>query len=146
RFACRYLLRLDNPEDPRLEIPQHLAGIATPEVLVMGGFGRESKSAETFRSALGLASRTLPETSQHLISIDRITRTNPYPQPLAVMDGGTVNYQTFGYIGTDERYHQVTYYWGESDSTPSFLVAKSRGAETGWGDYFVRYVVYLSID
>src|SRR5215831_14653343 len=145
-FACRYLLRLDNPTDPRLELLPRLTSISTPEVLATGGYGHEPKSAQEFRSALRLSSSQLPETSEHLIPIAAVAKANPYPQPFDVLEGRDVSYQSFGYIGTDERYHQVTYYWGESDTTPSFLVRKVRGRETGWGDYFVRYVVYLSLD
>jgi hypothetical protein len=71
---------------------------------------------------------------------------NPYPQPFDVVRGRDVNYVSFGYVGIDDRYHQVTHYWGEADTTPSWLVRKVRGPRTGWGDYFVRYTIFLSRD
>ena len=145
-FAERYLLRLDWPRDPFTEIKQHLVPIANPVVLVGGGHGRDAPIAERFLAALGQHPGPLPDQSDSLVPIDYVAHANPYPQPLDVVRGFDISYVSFGYVGVDERYHQVTYYWGESDSTPSFLVRKVRGHETGWGDYFVRYTVFLSMD
>lgn len=89
----------------------------------------------------------LPSTHDWLIDISWITRANPYPPLLAEFNEGyekQAAYFSFGYLGRDERYHQVTVYSGEADTIPSFLVRKVRGSDTHNGDYFVSYAFLLS--
>lgn len=145
-FAERYLLRLNLPRDPIADIPKHLAPIATPLVISTRTVDSQKQLPAHFLDALGLTNAVLPKNDSRLIPIADVARVNPYPQPLAVTRGETVDYLSFGYLGVDQGYHQVTYYWGESDSTPSLLVRKVRGSQTGEGDYFVRYTVFLSND
>jgi hypothetical protein len=81
------------------------------------------------------------------IRLSWIRAANPYPPLLAEFSS---NYQkqwpfvSFGYLGPDAKYHQITYYGGEADTTPSILVPKVRGPSTEGGDYFVGYLFELS--
>jgi hypothetical protein len=145
-FAERYLLRLDWPSDPFASISKHLVAVREPVALIAGGRGKDEPVLRGFTAAVGLTSPMRPALANTLIPIQQVTRGNPYPQPFAVVNGRDVDYVSYGYVGADGRYHQVTHYWGESDATPSILVKKVRGPQTGWGDYFVRYTVYLSRD
>ena len=145
-FAQRFILRLNNPADPIAEIPKHMAAVARPLVLAAGGHGQDEAIRRRFSDAVGFHGESLPETADALVDISYVAKVNPNPQPLAVLSGGPVSYLSYGYVGTDDRYHQVTHYWGESDGTPSVLVRSVRGGQTGWGDYFVRYTVHLSRD
>ena len=146
QFAQRYLLRVDRPADPFSDIPKRMFPVGRPLVLAAGGGGQDDAIRRRFSAAAGIAGRALPDTADPLIDISTVTKVNPNPQPWDVLLARGVNYLSYGYVGTDNRYHQVTYYWGESDSTPSPLVRKVRGSETGHGDYLVRYTVYLSRD
>ena len=143
-FVSHYLLRLQNPADPISELPLHMPPIKCPLFATGGANGLNAPIREHFLSTLGLGSGGLPTTHHLLVDIGYITRVSPYPQPNSALLDQPVHHLTAGYIGTDNQYHQVTYYWGEADSTPSPLVEKVRGNETGWGDYFVRYSVYLT--
>lgn len=103
-------------------------------VLVRRGFNEEEIKA-------------LPTKHELEVEISWIQAANPYPPVLAEYDPGYSrfwNFISFGYIGLDGRYHQITYYGGEADTTPSFLVQKVRGEETGYGDYFVGYLVTVA--
>lgn len=145
-FAQCFILRVNCPANPMAEIPKHMAAVASPLTLVAGGRGREETLRSRFSQIVGLRDQTLPETADAFVDISYVAKANPNPQPLDSVSGRSVNHLSYGYVGKDERYHQVTYYWGESDSTPSFLVRKVRGRTTGWGDYFVQYTVYISRD
>lgn len=144
-FATRCLLRLDTPTHPFSRIERHLAPIARPVAFATGRSNRDIPMGDSqqFLAAMGMTEAALPKTNEHLVPIDHIARANPYPQPLSVVYGTEPSYMSFGYIGTDGQYHQVTYYWGEADTTPSVLTPKVPGG-FGEGDYFVRYTVYLS--
>ena|SRR5437899_913435 len=148
RFARHFLLHLNHPADPFSDISKQMSPVARPAVLLAGGHGRDEAMYGRFARAVGVSDgrRAIPNTNESLIDISYVTKANPNPQPWDVLLGRDVNYLSYGYAGTDDRYHQITYYWGESDSTPSPLVRKVRSNQTGAGKYFVRYVVYLSKD
>jgi hypothetical protein len=99
---CGLLLAL---VDPFAEIPEHLVQVVQPAVLVTGGYGRDDSVHRRFADAVGVSSRTPPESADILIPIEHVTRVNPYPQPLDVVYGRDVNYVSYGYVGADERYH-----------------------------------------
>ncbi|HYG15593.1 MAG TPA: hypothetical protein VEC12_07545 [Bacteroidia bacterium] len=61
---------------------------------------------------------------------------NPYPPILHLFDTGYVIYNK------DFKLKQITILSGECDATPSPLVAKARGEQTGGGDHFVTYIFY----
>lgn len=110
----------------------------------------EVKRYADLLKAMGLppeVARKLPSDHPLLADIAWAQRANPYPPLLGEFDSNYVrssNYISFGYIGIDRRYHQITYYAGEADTTPSFLVQKVRGSSTSWGDYFVWYLFFVS--
>ena len=62
---------------------------------------------------------------------------NPYPPILHLFDTGYVIYNK------DFKLKQITILSGECDATPSPLVKKARGIQTGYGDHFVTYIFYL---
>jgi len=103
------------------------------------------ETIDDFAAALGVQTSgltSLERSHPDHIPLEAVIRLNPYPQVLR-----TQNYPywlSLGYRSTDSRYHQVTWYGGESDTTPSLLVKKVTPRATGWGDYFVRYTVILS--
>lgn len=145
-FASRYLIRLETPRDPFAGIERRMAPISRPVAFATYRSTRDAPTAvaQQLLDAIGVTADTLPGTGDYLVPIDHVARVNPYPQPLNVVYGSTPSYLSFGYIGTDEQYHQVTHYWGESDTTPSILTRKVRGDATRYGDHFVRYTVFLS--
>ena len=116
------------------------------EVLVFDQGGHLSpERIDGFASALGIPSSTitaLAPSHPDLIPLEAVIRLNPYPQVLRTDD--YPYWLSVGYRSRDARYHQVTWYGGESDTTPSLLVKKVTLFATGWGDYFVRYTVKLS--
>ncbi|HYV92444.1 MAG TPA: hypothetical protein VE978_11690 [Chitinophagales bacterium] len=61
---------------------------------------------------------------------------NPYPPILDIFDTAFVLYNK------DFKLRQITILSGECDATPSILVDKARGKETGFGDHFVTYIFY----
>jgi hypothetical protein len=131
-FARRILLRLDNPADPIREISEHMEPVKQPVVFRSGLHFAEDTIRNHFVQQLRIPA-SVPDSGKDLIDIFEVAISNPNPQPLDVIRKQDVNYFSYGYLGIDDRYHQVTYYWGESDSTPSILVRKTRGDETGWG-------------
>ena len=148
--ALNYLLVLEVlriNKDPLAEIARRMPTIARPLVLEssedMRGVARD------FLLGLGLTPQTiqaLPRQHSLLIDLTWIARANPYPPLLGEYNPNYGRPSTFslGYIGREGHYHQVTYYNGEADTTPSFLVRKIRGEQTHNGDYFVSYAVLLS--
>ena len=70
------------------------------------------------------------------ISDSKVENYNPYPPILRLFRSDYVVYSK------DSKLKQVTIISGESDTTPSVLVTKLRGRQTGWGDYFVKYIFY----
>jgi hypothetical protein len=120
-----------------------------PEIREIVAFERGGYVPETdvdgFAAAVGVASTTLNsvDASHRLfIPLETVIRLNPYPQILRTQY--YPYWLSVGYRSTDDRFHQITWYGGESDTTPSILVRKVRPQETGSGDYFIRYTVILS--
>lgn len=70
------------------------------------------------------------------IPYSKVEKYNPYPPILRPFKSDYVIYSK------DSKLKQVTILSGESDTTPSLLVGKSRGDYTGGGDYFVKYIFY----
>lgn len=70
------------------------------------------------------------------IPYNKVESYNPYPPILHLFKSDYVVYSK------DSKIKQITILSGESDATPSVLVSKSRGGQTGWGDYFVTYIFY----
>ena len=143
--AVSWLLgfRFDGTELPPF---QHVRGIRTEvrEVIAFerGGHVRP-EMLDDFARALGMSTRaltSLDHSHPDFVPLETIVRLNPYPQPLR-----TQNYPywlSVGYRSGDNRYHQITWYGGEADTTPSLLVVTARA--TGGGDYFVRYTMKVS--
>jgi hypothetical protein len=101
-----------------------------------------------FVSRLAAHRPDLPTESKLLIEVDDVDRANPHPNLAATNRGEKPEGRSFGYIGTDGRYHQVTVYVGMAPTTPSWLF-RDRSIEGGKGtdyDYFLCYTVYLSRD
>lgn len=71
------------------------------------------------------------------IAYERVIAYNPYPPILHLFDSSYVIYNK------DFKLKQLTVLSGESDATPSILVEKARGKQTGFGDHFVTYIFYL---
>ncbi|HKH45958.1 MAG TPA: hypothetical protein VKM72_14950 [Thermoanaerobaculia bacterium] len=89
----------------------------------------------------------LPRSHALEVSLTWIRTANPYPPLLAEFSSNYTrqwSFVSFGYLGSDAKLHQITYYGGEADTTPSFLVSKVRGPSTEGGDYFVGYLFELS--
>lgn len=87
----------------------------------------------------------VPREHPLLIDLSWIQHANPYPPLLAeISESYQSSYFSLGYLGVDQRYHQVTMYVGESDTLPTVLVEKVRGKSTLWGDYFAQYLFLLS--
>jgi len=70
------------------------------------------------------------------IPFEDIQKYNPYPPILHLMRSEYLIYKKNGQL------RQITILTGESDATPSLLVKKARGAQTGFGDHFVTYIIY----
>jgi hypothetical protein len=118
---------------------------AVREVLAFerGGHLR-SEDIQRFATAVGIPAETLlSAAARHpaTLPLEAVIRANPYPQPLPTSD--YPYWLSLTYRATDTGFHQITWYGGESDSTPSLLVRKVP-SHVGWGDYFVRYTVQLS--
>lgn len=100
---------------------------------------------EGFAAALGITPAALSSanaSNPHFIPLEDVIQLNPYPQ--THRSEHYPCWLSVGYRSNDKRYHQITWYGGESDTTPSLLVRKVRPYETLWGDYFIRYSVKLS--
>jgi hypothetical protein len=100
-----------------------------------------------FAQALGLQDLELlaaaDKSLEWLVTFDQVDALNPYPPVLKPPFSYHPYWISLGYLSDDDRYHQVTWYGGEADTTPSILVRKVPG-RSGWGDYFVRYTVVMS--
>ena len=70
------------------------------------------------------------------IQYKSVENYNPYPPILNLFDTAYIIYNK------DFKLKQITILSGECDATPSFLVDKERGEQTGSGDYFVTYIFY----
>jgi hypothetical protein len=146
-ILATYLLRLDHPTNPFKLIPQKMTRIGEPLVLISQHI--DEAWLTDFIHSVGLDEKTakrLPSTHPLIVPYEWISKANPYP-PLWWDVYGTEQdaiYLSFGYMGVDQQYHQITYIQGETDTTPSPFVAKARGRSTHDGDYFVRYTFYFS--
>lgn len=76
--------------------------------------------------------------SEDRIPYSDIERYNPYPPILHLFNSEYVIYKK------DYEIRQITILSGECDATPSILLKKARGEQTGFGDYFVTYIFYQS--
>lgn len=70
------------------------------------------------------------------IQYSSVESYNPYPPILHLFDTAYVIYNK------DFKLKQITILSGECDATPSLLVDKARGTQTGFGDHFVTYIFY----
>ncbi len=70
------------------------------------------------------------------IQYSSVESYNPYPPILHLFDTAYVIYNK------DFKLKQITILSGECDATPSILVDKARGEQTGFGDHFVTYIFY----
>jgi hypothetical protein len=140
-FAIHVVLRIRNYPSP--DFDGTMTPVAEPIVLT---------PLPSQLPALGIVSRVgahrpdLPTHSKLLIEIDDVDRANPHPNLAATNRGDKPAGRSFGYLGTDGRYHQLTVYLGMAPTTPSWLF-RDRGVEGGTGtdyDYFLCYTVYLS--
>jgi len=108
----------------------------------------ELKSADyIFDFSLGIKERLLElklenkfdlesQEKEKRIPYAKVENYNPYPPILHLFKSDYVIYSK------DSAVKQITILSGESDTTPSVLVSKSRDAQTGGGDYFVTYIFY----
>ena len=77
------------------------------------------------------------------LALEQVINLSPYPPVLRAPFSYSPYWLSLGFYSNDDRYHQVTWYGGEADTTPSLLVPKVPG-RSGRGDYFVRYTVLFS--
>ena len=141
------LLHIDSDVLSRVE--SEFVPVAKPLVLKVDEDENLSEAAQEVLAALHVRGNHLPRRHPLLIDISWVQRANPYPPLLAEVSSGykmQLGYCSFGYLGVDGRYHQVTLYVGEADSLPSFLVKKVRQSYTLGGDYFVQYLFLMSRD
>jgi hypothetical protein len=100
-----------------------------------------------FAKALGLPEADLlaagGASTQFLLTFEQVEALNPHPPVLKAPFAYHPYWLSLGYLSDDARYHQITWYGGEADTTPSVLVPKVSG-RSGEGDYFVRYTVVMS--
>lgn len=147
---ARKILRLEDPLRSIDRISGEMAAPLKPLVFVAHEKEAGSLLLRRFLQAVGLSeevARSLPTSHPLLTPVEQLARYNPYPPLLAEALGGSIPGSiSYGYLGIDHRYHQVTYYAGEADTTPSCLVQKVRGRYTGGGDYFLTYVILSSKD
>jgi hypothetical protein len=142
-LAVHVVLRIRNYPTP--DFGGTITPVAEPVVLTalhsqLPAFG--------FVSRLAAHRPDLPTESKLLVEVDDVDRANPYPNLAATNRGEKPEGRSFGYIGTEGRYHQVTVYVGMAPTTPSWLF-RDRSIEGGKGadyDYFLCYTVYLSRD
>lgn len=145
-FLARRFLRVEERTEPLARIADQMGPVATPLVLsIENEYGPDAEARRAFLEAVGLTSEAaalLPARHPQLVVVDDLARYNPYPPLLVETSGSIRSWMTFGYLGTDGLYHQVTHYYGEADTTPSPFVCKVRGNETHYGDHFVTYTIY----
>jgi hypothetical protein len=143
--AVSWLLgfRFDGTEIPPF---QHVRGIRAEvrEVIAFerGGYVGAERLDDLAR-ALGMSSSALTaldHSHPDFTPLETIVRLNPHPQVLRTTDHPY--WLSVGYRSGDSRYHQITWYGGEADTTPSLLVVTPR--TTGGGDYYVRYTMKVS--
>jgi hypothetical protein len=145
--AVSWLLgfRFDGTEIPPFEYVRGIRAEVREVVAFEVGGSVPPEMVDDFARALGMSTRALSSVDHShpdLVPLETIVRLNPYPQPLR-----TQNYPywlSVGYRTGDNRYHQITWYGGEADTTPSFLVKSVTPRATGGGDYFVRYTMKVS--
>jgi len=110
-------------------------------------YGSIKNPLEFFKNKFDIdINTTLPSKHPLLVDIDWVMKANPYPPLLGEYTEAypVPNYISFGYIDLLDNYKQITYYYGEADTTPSIFMNKVRSSSTYWGDYFVKYTFYLS--
>jgi hypothetical protein len=134
-------------KEPLAEIASQLPPIEKP--LVLESSEGMKSAARDFLQGLDLAPQVieaLPGQHPLLIDLEWIARINPYPPLLGEYNPnyGRPNSFSFGYIDREGNYHQMTFYSGEADTTPSFLVKKARRGQMHNGDYFTSYAFLLS--
>jgi len=133
--------------EPYYYPPQKILDIQKPIVFLSRGFSADNLP-ESFIKMIGknLSSvQSLPTTHPLLINFDWITKANPYPPLLGEYSHySSPSFLSFGYIDNLGKYRQVTLYGGEADTTPSPFVNKVRGRGTYYGDYFIKYQIFLS--
>lgn len=137
-----HLLHLDRDLSPAEQAG--FVPVAKPLVLAMSSDMRRAAEETLLRSGIRSGVDQIPKEHPLLIDISWIQSANPYPPLLAEIGGYRSSYFSFGYLGADERYHQVTLSVGETDTLPTFLVEKVRGRRTLGGDYFAQYLFHLS--
>lgn len=137
------LLRLVH--DPLAEAGEWMVPMSTPVVLTAGDRQSLWTAREELRKLGITLPNDLPQKHPLLLDISWVQAANPYPPLLAEFnpDYGR-SYFSFGYLGIDGRYHQLSTLSGETDTTPSLFIKKVRGAQTNWGDYYVEYVLLIT--
>lgn len=88
---------------------------------------------------------SIPRTNKHRIVIDWLERANPFPPLLNTFQPSYSKPEeiSVGYVDEDKYYHQITFYCGESDTTPSLFTKKVRGTSTYDGDFGIAYIIHL---
>ncbi|MCP4548093.1 MAG: hypothetical protein GY835_16640 [bacterium] len=147
--AVRHVLRIDRSFQD--ELKAHLTPLKEPLALTMYGYGaRSAPFWKSYLDDLGLVAgdlADLPDQHPELIGFSEAAKLNPYPPLLFEVSEGYAydrKFISFAYRGEDDRFHQLTQYSGEADTTPSIFVPKVRGDYTYEGDYFVCYSILLS--
>lgn len=139
------LLRIDR--DPVEKIRSQAVPVSKPLVLV-GSDDVIEYARDLVRQMVGNDSAIrVPSIHSLLIEDSWVRRANPYPPLLADVAERELyrsSFFSFGYIGKNGRYCQITFLSGEADTLPSFLVRKVRGEMTQGGDYFLNYAFVLS--
>jgi len=148
-FLAQKILRLE--EHHHIDIKDKIVPVRLPLVLKyeLGERATENPAVAKIIEQAGLSpgdAAALPSEHPELVDIEWVRRANPYPPLLYgyYSTGYHYGFVSFGYMGVDDDYHQITFYRGEADSTPSLFIPKTRGSQTGWGDYFIEYTVYLT--
>lgn len=135
-------------KEPLAEIAPRLPPIGKP--LVLESSEDMKSTARDFLQGLDLAPQVidaLPNQHPLLIDLDWIARANPHPPLLREYNNNYAHSSgvfSFGYLEQNGNYHQITFYSGEADTTPSFLVKKAGKGQTHNGDYFISYAFLLS--
>lgn len=144
-YGCAYwLLGFRLLSDPFSEVAQVRDQIR--KVVAFDSGGDCGRCFVGFMQALDLPEAELlaaqGQSQELLVTLEQVEALNPYP-PVLKPPFYHPSWLSLGYLSDDDRYHQVTWYGGEADTTPSILVPKVPG-RTGQGDYFVRYTVRIS--
>lgn len=150
-LLSKRLVGLQSAELAISDAQRDMVDVSRPLVLESGGSLTKSATLELLRDVGMYNSEIarLPNEHPLLLGLPWIQRANPYPPTLGEYNPGyTFNsgHFSYGYLGVDSRYHQLTYYYGESDTTPSLLVRKAPGDDTNDGDYYVLYIFIFSRD